>query len=134
MAYDEWLAERVRALLGALVDEGEATALSERKMFGGVGCMLGGRMCCGVLGDELIARVPPAAAARAACASHARPFDFTGCASAGWYYVAAEGVRTAAALRRWVALRVDVARQAPPRPAAGRGGRWVRAPRATRGP
>jgi hypothetical protein len=57
MAYDETLADGVRAVL--LGDPG----LSERKMFGGLAFMLDGRMCCGVVGDELMLRLGPGAAA-----------------------------------------------------------------------
>ena len=53
MAYDEGLAARVRALLASRAD------VSERKMFGGLTFMVGGNMCCGVNGDELIVRLDP---------------------------------------------------------------------------
>ena len=54
MAYDEVLAERVRDLLAA------REGLTERKMFGGIGFMLGGNMACGVSsGGDLIVRVDP---------------------------------------------------------------------------
>lgn len=46
MAYDENIANRLRAALAA---EGNVT---ERKMFGGLAFMVGGHMCCGVMGDE----------------------------------------------------------------------------------
>jgi TfoX/Sxy family transcriptional regulator of competence genes len=108
VAYDERLAERVRALLAAEPD------LSERKMFGGIGFMLGGRVCAGVHGDRLIARVPDDVAARELARPHASPFDLTGRAMSGWIYIAPEGLRTAAALRRWVELGTQVARAAPP--------------------
>ncbi|MCB9779201.1 MAG: TfoX/Sxy family protein [Alphaproteobacteria bacterium] len=42
MAYDEALAERVRDLLA------DAALLTEKKMFGGIGWMIGGHMACGV--------------------------------------------------------------------------------------
>ena len=49
MAYDEQLAERVRDALGA------HAGVSERKMFGGIGFMLDGNMCCGAHEDQLLA-------------------------------------------------------------------------------
>ena len=55
MAYDEGLAQRVRE---ALADRSD---LSERKMFGGLCFMLGGNMCCGIVGDELMLRTGPEA-------------------------------------------------------------------------
>lgn len=71
-------------------------------------------MCSAVRGDDLIARVPEDAIAHATESAHVRPFDLTGRAPVGWYYVAPEGVRTAAALRRWLTLGLEVARAAPP--------------------
>jgi hypothetical protein len=53
MAYDENLADRVRALL-----EAEA-GFSERKVFGGIAFMLDGDMCCGVVDSELMLRLGP---------------------------------------------------------------------------
>jgi catechol 2,3-dioxygenase-like lactoylglutathione lyase family enzyme len=72
MAYDERLAARVRALLASRAD------VSERKMFGGLTFMVGGNMCCGVNGDELIVRLDPGHEDDALARPHVRPMDFTG--------------------------------------------------------
>ena len=48
MAFDEGLVERIRAVTGA------DPLMSERKMFGGLCFMSGGKMCFGVLGDEIM--------------------------------------------------------------------------------
>ncbi len=72
MAYDEALAERVRALLGAEPE------LGERAMFGGLSFLLGGTVACGVLGEELVVRVGPDAHEEALARPHARPMDFYG--------------------------------------------------------
>ena len=53
MAFDEGLAQRVRE---ALTDRAD---LSEKKMFGGLCFLLGGNMCCGISGDDLMLRVGP---------------------------------------------------------------------------
>ena len=53
MAYDEGLAQRVRETLS------ERDDLSERKMFGGLCYMLGGNMCAGIVGGEIMLRVGP---------------------------------------------------------------------------
>lgn len=48
------VAYRPRPVRDALVGrEGS----SERKMFGGIGFMLGGNMACGVIGEDLIVRL-----------------------------------------------------------------------------
>ena len=55
MAFNEKLAERIRQLLGRRTD------VSERPMFGGLSFLLNGRMCCGIIDDDLVctARHPP---------------------------------------------------------------------------
>jgi hypothetical protein len=70
MAFDQDLALRVRRLLG------EAQGFSERKMFGGICFILNGRMSAGVLGEDLIVRVPPDEYEKAMRAPGARPMDF----------------------------------------------------------
>ncbi|OGA19663.1 MAG: hypothetical protein A3G25_01850 [Betaproteobacteria bacterium RIFCSPLOWO2_12_FULL_63_13] len=53
MAYDEGVAQRLREML-----EGEP-GIQQKRMFGGLAFMLRGNMCCGVVGDTLMARVGP---------------------------------------------------------------------------
>ena len=97
MAYDEAFAERIRAELAH-----RAPDLREQKMFGGIGFMLNGNMCVGILGDRLIARVPvedtPALLERPGVA----PFAPTGRPMKGWLFVDREAVRTRPTLRTWV--------------------------------
>ena len=103
MAYDEKLAERVRALLTA------RKRVTEKRMFGGLAFLLGGRMCCGVLNDELVVRVGPARYNEALVRPHARPMDFTGKPLTGFVYVAPAGFRTRPALEKWVGLGLEFA-------------------------
>lgn len=51
MAFDQDLAMRVRRLLE------KQDGISERKMFGGLAFLLKGKMFCGVLGHDLVARL-----------------------------------------------------------------------------
>jgi hypothetical protein len=97
MAYDEHVATRVRTALRNRRD------FSERKMFGGIAFLLHGRMCCGVLGDELVVRVPEDEFPAMLRQRHVRPMDFTGRPLKGFVYVSPSGFRTAAALRGWLA-------------------------------
>jgi hypothetical protein len=54
MAYDERLAERIRDVINARPD------VVERKMFGGMGWMIGGNMAVGVMReDQLCIRIDP---------------------------------------------------------------------------
>jgi TfoX/Sxy family transcriptional regulator of competence genes len=96
MSYDERLAARIRKALN------ERDDVTEKKMFGGLCFMVGGAMCCGILKNDLIVRVGAGQFADAVAQPHARPFDFTGRPSTRMVYVAPEGVRTDAALARWI--------------------------------
>ena len=67
MAFDPDLADRVRGALAGV--EG----VTEKKMFSGLTFMLGGKMCCGVVGDRLMVRVGPAAYGDALVEPFAKP-------------------------------------------------------------
>ena len=96
MAYDEVLANRIRALVADRAD------VDERKMFGGLTFMVGGRMAFGIIKDDLMVKVGSAGLADALRQPHARPMDFTGRPSKGMVYVAPAGVASDAQLRRWL--------------------------------
>ena len=107
MAYDEGLAQRVRELLE------ERTDLSEKKMFGGLAFLLGGNMCAGVVGEELMVRVGPDAYEKLLEEPHARKMDFTGRPLKGFLYVACEGFESDAELQRWLDRGVAFAGSLP---------------------
>src|SRR5258707_15292076 len=96
MAYDEGLAERIRSALRARDD------VIEKRMFGGLTFMVGGRMACGVVHDDLMVRVGPDGHDEALTEPGARPMDFTGKAMRGMVYVASAAVASDDDLRRWV--------------------------------
>ena len=84
-------------------------------MFGGLAFMIDGKMCCGVLRDDLLVRVGPERNDVALAMPGARPMDFTGKVMAGYVFVAPAGYRTAAALRKWVGWGADFAAALPPK-------------------
>ena len=96
MAYSEALAQRTRRVLA--IEKGVA----EQAMFGGLAFMLEGKMCCGIVGDQLVVRVGPERYEEALAEPHTRPMDFTGRPLRGMVYVKPAGYRTAGALRKWV--------------------------------
>ncbi len=108
MAFDEKLAQRIGKAL-----EGEAP-VEVKKMFGGICVMVAGQMCCGVIGDDLMVRVGPEQYADALEQPHVRPMDFTGRPMKGLIYVSPEGVKSDAALRKWVERGVAFVKSAPP--------------------
>lgn len=103
MAFDERLAGRVRRLLKG------SKGLSERKMFGGLAFLLGGKMCCGVLNDDLVARIGPDGYETALREPYARPMDFTGRPMRGYVFVGRDGTKTDRALKKWLDRCVDFA-------------------------
>ena len=107
MPYDEGLAQRIREVLD------ERRDVSSRKMFGGVAFMLGGNMCCGVVGDELMVRVGPDAYQDARALPHAREMDFTGKPMRGMLYVECAGIEEDADLTAWVERGVAFAGSLP---------------------
>ena len=108
MAYDEKLAARIRAILADHAD------VREQKMFGGLTFMVGGHMCCGVNGDELIVRLDPDQENDALARPHARPMDFTGRPMRGFVTVQPEGLK-GAQLNRWVREAVAQAESLSPK-------------------
>jgi hypothetical protein len=119
MAYDEKLAERVRRVLRDRVD------VAEKRMFGGLCFMVNGRMCCGLTKTDLMVRVGPEKYQDALAEPHARAMDFTGKPLAGMVYVAPEGVRSKAALARWIGRGIEFVINVPPkeRPPSAAGSR-----------
>jgi TfoX/Sxy family transcriptional regulator of competence genes len=108
MAYDEALAERVRAELAG--EEG----LTERKMFGGLAFMLHGNMACGIVKDELMLRLGPEGADRALDEPHVRQMDFTGRPMTGMVFVEPAGLE-GDSLAGLVGQAVAYARTFPPK-------------------
>lgn len=96
MAYDEKLAQRIRVLFKG------KRGVVEKKMFGGVAFMVKGKMCCGVLSNDLVARVGAERCAKALKKPHVRPMDFTGRVSKGYVYVGPAATKNARSLKRWV--------------------------------
>jgi TfoX N-terminal domain len=102
MAFDEELAGRTRAVLAAA-----SAAPAEKKMFGGLAFMVGGNMCCGVMGDDLLVRVGPAAGDSALADPNARPFDMGRGASAGFILIGPGGTDTSESLGSWVGRALE---------------------------
>lgn len=97
MAFDEGLAQRIRERMSQ-----ENYEVEEKKMFGGIGFMIGGNLACGVIGDEMCVRVGPHGNQAALEQPHARQFDFTGKPMKGWIYVAPEGLADDEFLDDWI--------------------------------
>jgi TfoX/Sxy family transcriptional regulator of competence genes len=109
MAYNEVLAERIRAILKTV------RGLEEKKMFGGVGFLVRGNMACGVHKDDLILRLGEQGFAAALKAPHVRIFNMTGKPMKGWVLVSKQGYESAKALQAWVRISLAFAGSLPPK-------------------
>ena len=108
MAYDEHLAERIRA---ALPDRDDVT---ERKMFGGIAWMIAGNMACGIMaGDSLLARVGPDATAAGLEEPHTRAAEMGERTMKGYVVVDPEGIAGDEDLQRWVDEGVEYSLSLP---------------------
>ena len=96
MPYNNDLAERVRRLLR------RRRGFSEKKMFGGVGFLLNGNMCCGVLRDDVILRLGIDTAEKALREHGFRPFDITGRVMRGWAMAGPSAWEDDEILVKWV--------------------------------
>ncbi len=108
MAYDEDLADRIRELAA-----GEK-AISEMKMFGGLGFLVGGNMAVAASGQGgILVRVDPAESEALVAKTNAYPMEMRGRQMQGWLRVAPEDVRTKRQLSKWVTLGATYARSLP---------------------
>jgi TfoX/Sxy family transcriptional regulator of competence genes len=96
MAFDEKLADRIRAIVG------KDQRVAEKRMFGGVSWMLNANMFVGVAKDELMVRVGPDAHDAALREPHVRIMDFTGRPMRGYVFVGAAALKTDEALAKWI--------------------------------
>ena len=101
MAYDEKLVDRIRELLVSAPD------VEEKHMFGGVSFMVKGKMCVGVVKDDLMCRIDPAVEEEALEKTGCRPMDFTGRPMKGYVYVDETGMKSKKQLEYWLNLSLD---------------------------
>ena len=110
MAYDENLADRIRALLATDHD------VVEKKMFGGLAFLIGGNMSVSASGQGgMLLRCDPEETDSLVKSPHADRFEMRGRAMDGWLRVEPEGLESDVDLRRWVDVGVGYARSLPPK-------------------
>ncbi len=110
MAYDEDLANRIRALLGT------EPRVDEKRMFGGLAFLINGNMSVAASGrGGLMVRVPPDETEKLLTGEHVEPMVMAGRETRGWLRVSDDGVRTKRQLQAWVTRGVDYAKSLPPK-------------------
>jgi TfoX/Sxy family transcriptional regulator of competence genes len=97
MAYDEELADRIRALLG------DRPGLTEKKMFGGLAFLVGGNMAIAASGQGgILVRVDPDESDALVASTPAEVMEMRGRSMAGWLRVDTADVADDGALAEWV--------------------------------
>ena len=110
MAYDEELADRLRALLGG------RPGLTEQKMFGGLAFLIGGNMAIAASGQGgILVRVDPAQSDDMVATTSAEPMEMRGRSMAGWLRVDTAAVADDDALGEWVERGTAYAASLPPK-------------------
>ena len=101
MAYEEVLAERVRKIFG------KRDGVFEKKMFGGLTFMVNGKMCVGILKDDLMVRIDPGEYEAALRRKDCREMNFTGKPMKGFVFVGPEGTNSKEELEYWINLALN---------------------------
>lgn len=101
MAYSLVLANRIREQLQELED------LEEKEMMGGLCFMLKGKMCVGIIKDEMMLRIDPSRHEELTEKNGCREMDFTGKTMKGWIMVGDSGMKNVQELRSWIDVALD---------------------------
>jgi hypothetical protein len=110
MAYDERLAERIREVIHARPD------VTERKMFGGLGFMIGGNMACGVMStSHLLVRIDPEETQDAIREPHVSEFGRPGSKPMKGFVMVDPEALDDAEFARWVERGAARAAELPPK-------------------
>jgi TfoX/Sxy family transcriptional regulator of competence genes len=101
MAYDQKLAERIRARMAELPN------VEEKEMMGGLTFMLNDKMCVGIIKDEMMCRIDPALHESAVERRGCRTMDFTGRPMKGYVLIDETGMKSEKDFEYWINLCVD---------------------------
>ena len=105
MAYSEQLAQRIRKQFARLEN------VEEKPMMGGLTFMVNGKMCAGIMKDDLMCRIDPALHNEAVERPGCRTMDFNGRPTKrlmkGYVLVDDKGMNSEAQLKYWLGLALD---------------------------
>jgi TfoX/Sxy family transcriptional regulator of competence genes len=110
MAYDEELADRVRAHVE------QERGLTEKRMFGGLAFLINGHMAVSASGQGgLMVRIDPADTETLLREPNARPFEMRGREMDGWLRIDVDAEAGDDELAPWIRRGVAYARSLPPK-------------------
>lgn len=99
MAYNQVLANRVWQYLHL-----QNLPVEEKRMMGGLTFMVKGKMCVGILNNDLMARIAPEDYATALTKKGCREMDFTGKPMRGFVFISPQGTDHDEDLQYWLKL------------------------------
>ena len=102
MAYNEFLADRIRGILDA-----NHISYEEKKMMGGLTFMMDKKMCIGVVKEKLMARIDPDIYNEALKKLGCVEMNFTGRPMKGYVFVEPEGTDMDTDLEYWIQLCLE---------------------------
>lgn len=97
MAYDEFLADRIRNTLTS-----KNVTFTEKKMFGGLCFMVDDKMCVGIIKNDLMARINPEKQEELLQKNGAHEMKFTHRPMRGFLQISPEGIDMDNDLEEWV--------------------------------
>ena len=106
MAYSEKLGHRIREKLADLSN------IEEKEMMGGLTFMYNGKMCVGIIKDELMCRIDPSFHDQAVEKTGCRTMDFTKRPMKGYVMVDDSGMKTKKDFDYWINLALDFNKKA----------------------
>lgn len=106
MAYNDKIANRIREHLINQPD------IDEKEMFGGIAFMINGKMCVGVVKDDLMCRIDPDKNDEVLEKPGCRPMDFTGRPMKGWIFIDEHGMKNKKDLDYWIGLALEFNKKA----------------------
>lgn len=110
MAFSEKLSNRIREAMAHL------SKVEEKYMFGGVCYMLNGKMCVGVVKDDMMCRIDPAVYEKALEKPGCREMVFTGKPMKGYVFVSDEGLKSKKQFDHWINLCIEFNKKAKAAP------------------
>lgn len=106
MAYSEKLANRIRERFSELRN------VVEKEMMGGLTFMYNGKMCVGIIKDELMCRIDPSLHEEAVEKTGCRTMDFTKRPMIGYVLIDESGMKSKKDFDYWIDLSLDFNKKA----------------------
>jgi hypothetical protein len=102
MAYDEFLADRIRVIL-----KEKGITPDVKKMMGGLVFMIDNKMCVGIIKNDLMARIDPESQDKALSMKGCREMDFTHRPMKGYVFIDPEGTDMDKDVEYWIDLALE---------------------------